>query len=1300
MNRFFAPTWIHIAGTIALVANMVIPAPSSLSAAAELISSEPLPTVEAATIDGARNDDVSVQSYSGAAGVIDSNFVASFAVVPSQSKVYSQNHFLDCSPPGPRVADTRDVGSHYDPDVINQQATYGGYFRTVQNKYINVPGLYCNQFMRKSNIVADAADIYYTVLDGGSSYLHLVQNSATAGFNDGGAQLDILFNTGSQQYLGINPGYVAIQGSRQDGTNCGGPFASCPASSMQIYKMEDSSLIGVQTRVNGQAGGPFANAPQGDGTSFYWMYGAVGSATTGTLVSSNVDGTSLATIATNVSAFGAEGGNLFCTVDFTCQGQRRVYYGVGNQVKYHDMAHPSASDGVAYTSSDPAALIAGITSDKNSIFVAERHAGGTRQYNYTISRISLGFYGDPDPSTNGALTNEIVSDTGDLAPHDLQTDGTFLFWRANGNLYKMPNNAAVLPKTDLRITNLIVTQGLQNLNNTILLVQNKRTFAKLTAKSDGATVSNVTADLYATWDGGSGGPLHTGLQNVQASPDRFTYDHSFWFELPWDWTTKPNLRLRGELNPIRFPLQNSYANNSKSIGPFTFKPSPIVALNYIMYDADPQHYDRSGEIGLPDSSAYDPAAYVARMYPLSGVALNRNDPGLYLRIQHVINPRLTYGYDAAKGRAFCVAAGCTADDGTIKNVDLPNTWEPVKQYFSPGSRFFGTYLRNPDNGGSRGGISSATGPADSKKIDTQNYYPYIAGATDITDPNYGDVQGFVIAHEMGHSFNLYHSGCDAGPGGGSDASFPYSATGQMSPDDSVEGYNNRDKAVLQGTKWYDVMTYCSGRSDANMWFSDYNYQLIFNQMNNADAVKAASAGLLDDGGSDGQHLPTAVSMLRAGMAQTGNLVTVSGLTSPAPAGMILTARRITTGTVAATMTGPFAVRFINAGGAALATYPFMPANGSDGPYPIGNFNFTFTLPAGATAVQIVTTADGKVLDTKNLSPNPPSITSFTVPTASGVFTGSNQLSWTASDPDGDPLTYDLAYSRDNGATFLPLATGLPTTTFGIDSSALGGTNVGVFQVTANDGTNSASQVSVPFKVNAKAPQPVILQPANNASFKYGEVVNFEGIANDLQDEAIDPSKLVWSNQYGTIGTGQRITRTDLPVGANFITLKATNAAGMTGQTQITITITDDDRPLGPTLAVSPSRLSVSTGGGVSGPLTTTLSAINRGSGSLSWSIASDVPWITTAPISGTAPSNIVVTVDPGKAPAGVNSLGHLTVTGKDVLGGPTQTISVPVTLEEAPSHLSAASSPATSLPGANRVFIPATLISSPIAPSP
>jgi hypothetical protein len=77
-----------------------------------------------------------------------------------------------------------------------------------------------------------------------------------------------------------------------------------------------------------------------------------------------------------------------------------------------------------------------------------------------------------------------------------------------------------------------------------------------------------------------------------------------------------------------------------------------------------------------------------------------------------------------------------------------------------------------------------------------------------------------------------------------------------------------------------------------------------------------------------------------------------------------------------------------------------------------------------------------------------------------------------------------------------------------------------------------------------------LQPSNNASFKYGEVVNFEGIANDLQDEAIDPAKLVWSNQFGTIGTGQRITKTDLPVGANFITLKATNAAGLTGQTQI------------------------------------------------------------------------------------------------------------------------------------------------------
>ena len=48
------------------------------------------------------------------------------------------------------------------------------------------------------------------------------------------------------------------------------------------------------------------------------------------------------------------------------------------------------------------------------------------------------------------------------------------------------------------------------------------------------------------------------------------------------------------------------------------------------------------------------------------------------------------------------------------------------------------------------------------------------------------------------------------------------------------------------------------------------------------------------------------------------------------------------------------------------------------------------------------------------------------------------MRWTASDADGDPLTYIVEYSRDGGGTWVNLATGLTEPQYDIELETLGG----------------------------------------------------------------------------------------------------------------------------------------------------------------------------------------------------------------------------------------------------------------------
>jgi hypothetical protein len=219
------------------------------------------------------------------------------------------------------------------------------------------------------------------------------------------------------------------------------------------------------------------------------------------------------------------------------------------------------------------------------------------------------------------------------------------------------------------------------------------------------------------------------------------------------------------------------------------------------------------------------------------------------------------------------------------------------------------------------------------------------------------------------------------------------------------------------------------------------------------------------------------------------------------------------------------------------------------------FGMVVPYPAGLTLVELV--KGGSLLSTQAASANPPSVT-VTYPNAAGLTLNSAQdITWTGTDADGGTLTYNILYSRDNGATWVGIRNGITGNTDNLDFSGLPGTTgaSGMIKVMVSDGFNSAEDSSDnPFTVGNKPPDAAIISPPSGAAFTIGPKVVLEGAGMDLEDGSLGDSALSWaSNIDGALGAGQ-LLEVSLSPGLHTITLTATDTGGLPSSASISITV--------------------------------------------------------------------------------------------------------------------------------------------------
>jgi hypothetical protein len=213
------------------------------------------------------------------------------------------------------------------------------------------------------------------------------------------------------------------------------------------------------------------------------------------------------------------------------------------------------------------------------------------------------------------------------------------------------------------------------------------------------------------------------------------------------------------------------------------------------------------------------------------------------------------------------------------------------------------------------------------------------------------------------------------------------------------------------------------------------------------------------------------------------------------------------------------------------------------------------LPANPAVAEIVLLQNESEVSSLLRTGGPPTVTVLS-PNGGESLSGGFTAEWSAVDPDGDPLTYSLAFRCESADHWTPVVTGHTGTSWTVDTADLpGGTHCRA-QVIADDGLWSDYDTSDgTFSIEAHPPVVQILSPVDGASVAAGHSVTLSGQVSDPDGDAPPLEELEWSSDLvGPLGTGSPLIVEGLIAGLHTVTLRATDRLGEVGEDSVTLTV--------------------------------------------------------------------------------------------------------------------------------------------------
>jgi hypothetical protein len=383
--------------------------------------------------------------------------------------------------------------------------------------------------------------------------------------------------------------------------------------------------------------------------------------------------------------------------------------------------------------------------------------------------------------------------------------------------------------------------------------------------------------------------------------------------------------------------------------------------------------------------------------------------------------------------------------------------------------------------------------------------------------------GSVMVHEIGHNLGRRHPTC-----GDPSSDWPYGPTLHDSREVGFDVY----KVAARKASLVEWMTggWCSNTQD-DMWISPWNWDQLVN------------------GTIDWDPAPDE--------AQSGPTAILAGWITPAGGGLLplLVLPEALPPTPALEGIG-YCVTFRGGADEVLwqSCFDSEPTNcASVGDGTGCALGMRLPMPAGTERVQL--TKGITLLDELVLSGRDP-VVEVVSPNGGESWDATHIIEWTANDDDGDPLSFDVLYSADAGATWESLASGVTETRLEVDAAYLEGTDEALVRVVASDGLRSGEDVSDGlFSVAGHAPVVRIISPSDGQGFEPGELIVFTGSAVDREEGVLAEESMSWQIEgMGEIGTGSEASLRIGAAGTYSATLEAGDSGERIGQDTVVINV--------------------------------------------------------------------------------------------------------------------------------------------------
>ena len=254
--------------------------------------------------------------------------------------------------------------------------------------------------------------------------------------------------------------------------------------------------------------------------------------------------------------------------------------------------------------------------------------------------------------------------------------------------------------------------------------------------------------------------------------------------------------------------------------------------------------------------------------------------------------------------------------------------------------------------------------------------------------------------------------------------------------------------------------------------------------------------------------------------------------------------------------GSYELDLRNAGDALISSQHFSLPTGDTHGLPETEFAFSLHVPFPSGAQKAEIRHNGTLIWSAVVSAHAP-LVSFTAPSGGSYNADSPiHISWNASDQDGDPLQFALAYTADNGATWLQVAAALSGNSYDWTPGFIPAGTQARLRLTVSDGFNTSQAVSDAFTLVARAPFAYVLSPENGATFTEGALASL--IGGSMTSDGSEQGDFSWSYDHHAVPIGytKDITTTLNEMGVHTLSLQVTSN-GQSDTSEITVTVLPD-----------------------------------------------------------------------------------------------------------------------------------------------